>query len=1215
MQTESESIREEVEMDTLAQPGMGAEAPVNRGADRAMSLLRILGSLAVIAVLGLSMLGSDFTADQSGIWVSSGGITINILPPSAINYVGDGDVVSPSSFPNTGTQSRQSADDTIIHSSAATAGVIAAVGLHRETDCSITEYGFSGGNGISGTMTLSTVPDFQASLHTAAHLTTTGGTWPNGCKDQELGIAARLGVNLGTTKDGSSMIGAVIDFNNNLFVATGNLTNGSYTTSELLTGTAVALIAADVNGDGYPDLLVQTFASGGSALPITVYLSNGDGTFTVGTTVLPSTATESFTADDINGDGKVDLVAMTANQVLVLLGDGTGKFGTAIATTTTTSPSTFPYVATGDFNGDGKKDLILSNLVVLLGDGTGNFTAAPSSPITDTGPPVVGDWNNDGKQDVAFETTGTGGGIITTYLGNGDGTFTVSNSYATIAGANYLSASDIDGDGNTDLYVGEANGGVYGSDFNSNGLLQAVLGVGNGTFAGAQAYPNGTYDKTGSALEPFATADFHGNGYQDVLMLTDTGLEMLTNNGKGTFAESAILAGTVPTAVLAADMNGDGKSDAIFAEGTSGVYDIAVALGNGDGTFETKITTTVPALPGRLLVGDFNGDGKPDIVMTSGVSVYLLLNDGTGTLKAPSMVNTEANTVTGIAAADLRNNGKLDLVLTQAALFQATTAGSVGVLLGNGDGTFQAETDTTVGFLPVAIATGDMNKDGKVDLVVASGSDQVQSTTSLYVLPGNGDGTFGTATSSALNSTDVTGLAVADLNGDGNLDVLIPSCCGATMTSIALGSGNGNFSSIGALPLAGSSMAAGAVDLNGDGTPDLLINSNAAGSDLVVMLSQSGTTTTTPTPTTTELSASATSIAAGASVTFTATVAGSVSGSSTPTGTVTFYDGATSIGTGTLASGTASYATTSLAAGTHSITATYGGSTTDAASSSAAVPVTVTAATLASTTTSLTSSASTISQGTSVTFTATTTSGTGTPSGTVTFLDGTTSLGTGTLNGSGVATYTTSALTTGSHSITVSYAGDTTYAASTSGALTETVDAAAPASFTIGVNPSSLTVGKSGSGTVTVTATPAGGFNQQISFSCSGLPVNATCSFSPSTITPSGAAATTTLAIATGVSTSALVGKPDSRFGGRLASELSLAILLLPWGLAARRRNTAHRYIQSLLALTLLVGSIAVLSGCGSSSSHSTPVGTSTITVTATSGAMTQTATLQVTVN
>jgi hypothetical protein len=1201
MQTKSEIVSENGEIGALAVPcartdanGGCAASPAwpKRSNSRSTGLLRTFGSVAVMAVFGLSMLGStlwnpspDLRPGRKGKYFA-GNAAANATSSNGMNFSGDATIIAPSSSSVT-------------------------IGLSRQTDCSITEYEMSGTNNVSGTMTIATVPDFQASLHTAAQLTTVGGTWPNGCKDQELGIPSRLGVSLGMTKDGTNRIGAIIDGNNNLFVATANLSTGSYTGTQLLTGTAVALVAADVNGDGYPDLLVQTFASGGSALPITVYLSNGDGTFTVGTTVLPSTATESFTADDINGDGKVDLVVTTSNQILILLGDGTGKFGTAV--TATTAPSTFLYVATGDFNGDGKKDLILGNGVVLLGDGTGNFTAAKSSSITASGPPVVGDWNNDGIQDLAFESAGTGGGIVSTYLGNGDGTFTVSNSYATIAGATFLSASDLDGDGNTDLYVGEANGGIYGPDFNSGGLLQAVMGTGNGAFAGAQAYPNGTYDKTGSALAPFATADFHGKGYQDVLMLTDTGLEMLTNNGKGAFTETTV-PGIVPTAVKAADMNGDGKSDAIFAEGGSGVYDIAVALGNGDGTFETKTTTTVPALPGLLLIGDFNGDGKPDVVMTSGDSVYLLLNAGNGTLKAPSVVSTEVNSVTGIAAADLRNNGKLDLVLTQAALFQATAAGSVGVLLGNGDGSFQTETDITVGYLPVAIATGDMNKDGKVDLVVASGSDQVQSTTSLYVLPGNGDGTFGTATSSMLNSTYVRGLAVADLNGDGNLDVLIPACCGATMTSIALGSGNGNFSSIGNLPLAGSSMAAGAVDLNGDGTPDLLINSNAAGSDLVVLLSEAGTATTTPTTTT--LSASATSVAAGTSVTFTATVAASASGSSAPTGTVTFFDGTTELGTGALNVGSATYTTTSLAAGTHSITASYGGDTSNTASTSSAVALTVTAATLVATTTTLTASASTVATGTTITFTAAVkeTSGTVVPTGTVTFYDGTTSLGTGTLS-SGTGTYSTSSLAVGTHSITASYGGDTSNAASTSSAVTVTVTATA-ASFTIALNPSALTVGQKGSGTATVTLTPVGGFKQQTAFSCSGLPTNATCSFSPSTVTPSGTTATTTLTIATGVTTTAAVRDPGKGIRAGAGSGIALGILFLPLGIMVRRRKTAPKSIHRLLVLVIVVGSLAVLSGCGGSgSSHSTPTGSNTVTVTATAGSMTQTATVQLTVN
>jgi Bacterial Ig-like domain (group 3)/FG-GAP-like repeat len=1071
---------------------------------RASSFFRVFGPLAVVTVM--SVVGCEDTNPFLGFYASFGQ-----------NYKGVGNVVAPATSTTSGGSQLRSHHG--IHASAASSPSTGYhIALLRQSDCSLTEYLTGQTTATSGTVAFSTVPNFQATLHTAAGLTTKAGVWPKGCKDQELGIASRSGADLGPTKDGTSRIGAYIDFNNNLYAGPANLTSGTYAMTELLTGTAFSLLAADVNGDGYPDLLVQNSPSGSASdWPITVYLSNGDGTFTVGATLLSGTATEAFTADDINGDGKIDLVAATANQVLVLPGNGDGTFGAAVPTTTTQSTQ-YPYVVTGDFNGDGKKDLVLGNGVVLLGDGSGHFTAAPSSSIAVAGPPVVGDWNNDGKQDLAFESTGTGGGILTTYLGNGDGTFTLGNSYATIAGATFLSASDLDGDGNVDLYVGQANGGVYGPDYNSDGVFQTVMGEGNGNFADAQAYPDGG-EKTGSAPDAFATADYHGKGYQDVLMLSDAGLEMLTNNGQGMFTEAAVLPGTVPTAVVSADMNGDGKNDAVFAEGSSGSYDIAVALGNGDGTFQTKTTTTVPVLPNHLVIGDFNGDGKPDVVMSSSGSaaVYLLLNNGTGTLGAPTLVSTEANPVTGIVAADLRSDGKLDLVLTEATLANATGAGAVGVLLGNGNGTFQPEVDTTINVLPLAIAVGDMNKDGKPDLVVAS-SDLGEADTSLYVLPGHGDGTFGTAVSSALTYSYVTGLAVADLNGDGNLDVLISSCCGATFTSIAQGKGDGTFASIGALPLAGFSYSVGAVDLNGDGTPDLLINTNAVGSYLVVMLSQASPITTIVT-------------------------------------------------------------------------------------------------------TKLTSSASTITAATSVTFTATVTASSGTPTGTVTFLDGSSTLGTGSLV-SGVATFSTSALAAGTHSITASYGGDASHPASISSVLTETVQAAA--SFAVSVNPSSLTIGQTGSGKVTVTATPSGGFTQQISFGCSGLPANTTCSFSPASVTPSGAAATTTLTITTGVSASAAALAPNMGVGSGLASVFGSALLLLPWGLAAGRRGRQWNTLHSLVALTIVAGGVLVLSSCGDGSGSgsgsgqstlSTPAGTSTVTVTATAGTTTEKTALQLTVN
>jgi hypothetical protein len=198
--------------------------------------------------------------------------------------------------------------------------------------------------------------------------------------------------------------------------------------------------------------------------------------------------------------------------------------------------------------------------------------------------------------------------------------------------------------------------------------------------------------------------------------------------------------------------------------------------------------------------------------------------------------------------------------------------------------------------------------------------------------------------------------------------------------------------------------------------------------------------------TTTELSASASTVNPGSSVTFTASVIPS-SGTGTPTGTVTFMDGSTMLGNGTLAAGVATFKTSSLALGTHTITAVYGGDAKDAASTSGPAEVTVSITTVP-TNTGLQTTSNAPTYGSSVTFTATVTpaSGSGVPTGTVSFIDGSTKLGTGALNGSGVATYTTTLLSVGSHSITASYSGDSKDNASVSAAVNVNVSPApAPA--------------------------------------------------------------------------------------------------------------------------------------------------------------------------
>ncbi len=354
-------------------------------------------------------------------------------------------------------------------------------------------------------------------------------------------------------------------------------------------------------------------------------------------------------------------------------------------------------------------------------------------------------------------------------------------------------------------------------------------------------------------------------------------------------------------------------------------------------------------------------------------------------------------------------------------------------------------------------------------------------------------------------------------------------------------------------------------------------------------------------------------------MTFTATV----TASSTPSGSVTFYDGTTALATTALnSSGVAVYSTSSLSVGSHSITAAYAGNATLASSTSTAVSVavTVTAPVLTATTTSLTASTSTVNVGASVTFNASVTpaSGTGTPTGSVTFMDGTTALAMISLS-SGAASYSTGGLAVGAHSITAVYGGDSNDSGSTSTAVPVTVQALTP-SFLLSASPGSGSVTAASSAQTTITVTPVNGFNSQVSFACSGQSNGVTCGFNPTTVTPSGSAATTTLTIATTTQSAALVRPEGGGLRRGLRGGATMAFLAAGALWLFRRKKD-----RSWLALVIvgLAMTAAGLGGCGGgSSSSSTGSGTGsqpqsanyTITVTATAGSQSQTASYTLTV-
>ncbi|HEV2176293.1 MAG TPA: choice-of-anchor D domain-containing protein [Terriglobia bacterium] len=340
----------------------------------------------------------------------------------------------------------------------------------------------------------------------------------------------------------------------------------------------------------------------------------------------------------------------------------TFEIGTAVSPLTwtkadITTGSAPRDVVVGDFNGDGIQDIAVVNnngglagsVSVFLGNGNGTFTLK-STPSTGLGPvaAVVGDFNGDGKLDLAVANQGSSS--LTILLGKGDGTFTTPSTQPAVVSPACLAVGDFNGDGKLDILV--AN--------NVDPSITQLVGNGDGTFSGG-------FEAAGVGNGPVALAvgDFNNDGKLDFAVLNNVDKTVTVNlgNGDGTFtaAPASSSTGTVPVSIVTADFNGDGNLDLAFVNEIDKTVD--VLLGNADGTFTLKSTLSTGTAPVGLAVGDVNGDGRPDLaVVNLGDSTFsVFLGNGDGTFQAPITTATGSEP-TGVAFGDFNNDGKLDLV-------------------------------------------------------------------------------------------------------------------------------------------------------------------------------------------------------------------------------------------------------------------------------------------------------------------------------------------------------------------------------------------------------------------------------------------------------------------------------------------------------------------------------------------------------------------------